>query len=338
MKALYIVEPGKTEVRDVKRPEIAADEVLLRIRMVGFCGSDLNTWRGRNPMVTLPRIPGHEVAATIEAAGAAVPKEFRIGMNVTLSPYSACGDCPACRRGRVNACQFNHTLGVQRDGAMAEYLAISWKKLYASTKLSLRELALVEPLTVGFHAADRGRVQESDTVCVLGCGAIGLGAIAGAAYRKATVIAVDVDDEKLALAGRVGAAHTINSGRQDLHAQLQQLTRGGADVVIEAIGLPQTYRAAVEEVAFTGRVVYIGYAKEPVSYETKLFVQKELDVMGSRNALGDFAQVIAMLEAGRFPADAMVSKVVRLEEAGEALAEWDRAPGKVNRILVDMDR
>ncbi|MGD0088865.1 MAG: zinc-binding alcohol dehydrogenase family protein [Planctomycetota bacterium] len=337
MKALFITETGKTEIREIPKPAPTADEVLLRVRLVGYCGSDLNTFRGKNPMVSLPRIPGHEVAATVEQAGAGVPAEIKPGLNVTFSPYTNCGRCPACLRNRPNACQFNQTLGVQRDGALTEYVAVPWRKLYRSDKLPLRELALVEPLTVGFHAVDRGRVAAQDVVTVLGCGAIGLGAIAGAACRQATVIAVDVDDQKLALARRAGATHTINSATQKLHDLLAEIAPGGPDVVIEAIGLPATFRAAVEEVAFTGRVVYIGYAKEPVSYETKLFVQKELDILGSRNALGDFAAVITMLERGVFPTDALISRVVPLGRAGEALREWDRNPGAVARILVDLD-
>jgi threonine dehydrogenase-like Zn-dependent dehydrogenase len=337
MKALYITAARKTEIREIPAPTPAADEVLLRVRLVGYCGSDLNTFRGRNPMVSLPRIPGHEVAATIERAGADVPVEYALGLNVTLSPYTNCGRCPSCRRNRPNACQFNQTLGVQRDGALTELIAVPWRKLYRSAKLSLRELAVVEPLTVGFHAVDRGDVAAGETVTVFGCGAIGLGAIAGAAFRQARVIAVDIDDAKLELARRAGAAHTINNSRQNLHEALQAIADGGPDVMVEAVGLPATFRAAVEEVAFTGRVVYIGYAKEPVAYETKLFVQKELDVRGSRNALGDFAQVIRMLEAGCFPVQELITRVVPFARAGEALGEWDRNPAVVTRILVDLD-
>ncbi|MCY3022810.1 MAG: zinc-binding alcohol dehydrogenase family protein [Planctomycetota bacterium] len=334
MKAFFITAPGKTEIRDIPKPKPAAEEVLLRMRLVGFCGSDLNTYRGKNPMVSLPRIPGHEIAATIEEAGADVPAEFKPGMNVTLAPYTNCGTCPSCRRNRPNACQFNQTLGVQRDGAFTEYLVAPWRKLYRSDKLSLRELALVEPLTVGFHAADRGRVESKDVVAVFGCGAIGLGAIAGAATRGAAVIAVDIDAAKLELARRFGARHVVNSANEDLHDRLQALAPGGPDVIVEAIGLPQTFRAAVEEVAFTGRVVYIGYAKEPVSYETKHFVQKELDILGSRNALGDFADVIRMMEQGGFPAEAIITSIVPLEQAGKALQDWDRNAPAVTRILV----
>ena len=219
---------------------------------------------------------------------------------------------------------------------MAEYVNVPGDKIYTA-QLSLRELALVEPLTVGGHAVARGRVTSSDTVAVFGCGGIGLGAIAGAAFRGALTIAIDMDDRKLEIARKAGASATINTMNEDLHERLSELTGGkGPDVIIEAIGLPSTFRAAVEEVSFTGRVVYIGYAKEPVAYETRLFVQKELDILGSRNALPeDFEQVIRMLEAGRFPVDETISAIVQPEEAASILAEWNAYPGRYTKIMVD---
>ncbi len=291
-------------------------------------------------MVSFPRIPGHEIAGTIVESGDGVPEKLARGMNVTLSPYTNCGACPACKRGRFNACRFNETLGVQRDGALTEFITVPWGKLKVSPSLSLRELSMVEPLTVGFHAVARGRVTEDDVVAVLGCGTIGMGAIAGSAHRRALTIAVDMDDAKLALASRAGASHTINTRSASLHDELQKLTGGdGPDVVIEAIGTPGTFRAAVEEVAFTGRVVYIGYAKEPVSYETKLFVQKELDILGSRNAMpDDFVSVIEMLERKTFPVEELISRVVPLEQAGDALRAWDENPLIFTKILVEVAR
>lgn len=189
---------------------------------------------------------------------------------------------------------------------------------------------------MGFHAVARGRVTAQDTVAVFGCGGVGLGAIAGSAFRGATTIAVDMDDAKLAIAAKAGAKHLVHTGRENLHARLQGITSGkGPDVMIEAIGLPSTFRAAVEEVAFTGRVVYIGYAKEPVSYETRYFVQKELDILGSRNALPeDFREVIRMLESGLFPVEEAVSAIVDMEDAGRMLAEWSEAPGRFTKIMV----
>ena len=332
-----IKQPGRAEIASVAEPLAKEDTLLLKVRMVGFCGSDLNTFRGKNPMVSYPRILGHEVSATI-VEGSRVDPNLAAGVDVTLSPYTSCRGCAACRRGRPNACKFNETLGVQRDGALAEYIRVPAEKLYRA-KLSLTELCLVEPLTVGFHAVARGRVNASDTVAIIGCGGVGLGAVAASSFRGAKTIAVDVSEEKLETARAVGAVHAINTAREDLHARLLEITDGhGPDVVIEAIGLPETFRAAVEEVSFTGRVVYIGYAKEPVAYETKSFVQKELDILGSRNALpDDFRAVIQMFEEGRFPVKEAISSVIALEEAPEALRAWSEDPSRVKKIMVRLD-
>jgi threonine dehydrogenase-like Zn-dependent dehydrogenase len=339
MKAFYITEPGKTAVRDVPTQAHAGPgEILLQTRLIGLCGTDLSTFRGKNPLVSYPRIPGHEIAATIVEMGADVPQEFHTGMNVTVHPCTSCGQCASCKRGRFNACKFNETLGVQRDGAMREYFAAPWQKVFRTDSLSLRELSLVEPLAVGFHAAVRGRVAAEDIVAVIGCGTVGLGVIACAVSRGATVIAVDLDDAKLALAQQVGAQHTIQSDRQPVHETFLALTGGhGADVVVEAVGVPDTYRMAVEEVAHTGRVVYIGWAKEPVQYETKLFVHKELDILGSRNSLTEFPDVIAMLERKQFPVESTISATVSLSGAGDALTRWNAAPQAFTKILVEVD-
>ncbi|WP_180540476.1 zinc-binding alcohol dehydrogenase family protein [Nevskia soli] len=338
MKALVIPEPEQSHFETRPEPEPQASGALLRVRSVGLCGTDLSTFRGRNPLVTYPRVPGHEIAATVEALYGEAPAGIRVGMNVAVSPYTNCGQCASCRRGRPNACQFNQTFGVQRDGALTEWINVPYSRLIVAEDLPLRYLSIVEPLTVGFHAAGRGRVTPSDTVAVFGCGGVGLGAVSGAAFRGAKVIAIDVDDGKLELAQRAGATHAIHSAREPLHERLQELTSGfGPDVIIEAIGLPQTFRAAIEEVAWTGRVVYIGYAKEPVAYETRWFVQKELDILGSRNAQPeDFAAVIAMMRAGKFPIDAAISHVFPFAEAGEAFAAWSGNPSQYQKILIEV--
>lgn len=330
MRALVLEAPGIAEVRSVNStPD--ANGVLLRVELVGLCGSDLNSFRGRNPLVTFPRILGHEVAATV-ISGA---KRVAPGTRVTLSPYSSCGQCSSCLAQRFNACQHNRTLGVQRDGALREFLQVPEEKLFASD-MPLEHLCLVEPLTVGFHAVARGRIASNDTVAIIGCGGVGLGAVAASAFRGARTIAIDRDEAKLETARYAGASDTIHSGEEDLHTALARLAGGrGPDVIIEAVGLPETFRAAVEEVAFAGRIVYIGYAKEPVTYETRLFVQKELDIVGSRNALPpDFEEVIAMLQTNRFPIERAISRIVSLEEAPEILREWSENPERFAKIMV----
>jgi threonine dehydrogenase-like Zn-dependent dehydrogenase len=337
MKAVVVQEPGKATLTDIPEPCNSSGETVLQIRMIGLCGTDLNTFRGKNPLVTFPRILGHEVAATILHPGRGLSDDLLEGSAVTLAPYTACGQCASCLRDRPNACSSNQTLGVQRDGALTERIAIPAEKVYGAN-LSLKELCLVEPLTVGFHAATRGRVTKHDTVAVFGCGGVGLGAISASAFHGARVIAIDVDDAKLEIARKAGATDLIHSGKEDLHLRLSKFTDGrGPDCIIEAIGLARTFRASVEEVAFTGRVVYIGYAKEPVAYETSLFVQKELDILGSRNALpADFREVISMLEEHRFPVDDVISAVVPIEEAPEMLRQWSSNPAAFTKIMVQV--
>jgi 2-desacetyl-2-hydroxyethyl bacteriochlorophyllide A dehydrogenase len=333
MKALVLQKPGQASIETVPDPVLTDGNLLLKVKMVGFCGSDLNSFRGLNPLVSFPRILGHEVCATVVEG-----KGFAAGTDVALSPYTSCGQCASCRRGRPNACQVNQTLGVQRDGAFTEFIVMPAEKLYPA-KLTPKELCLVEPLTVGFHAVARGRVIPEDTVAVFGCGGVGLGAVAASNARGATTICIDVDDEKLELARVAGGVHAINTSRERVHERLLEITEGrGPDVVIEAIGTPATFRAAVEEVAFTGRVVYIGYAKEPVTYETRMFVQKELDIVGSRNAQPeDFHAVIKLLEAQKFPVEQAVSLVVSLEEAPGALRSWSENPSSFKKIMVALD-
>ena len=337
MKAIQISEPSVMKVIDMAEPTMGDNEVLLKMRYVGFCGSDLNTFRGGNPMVKMPVVPGHEVGAEIVKVGSNVPDGLKPGMTVTVNPYTNCGKCASCRNGRVNACEHNETLGVQRWGAMREYIALPWEKVIPATRLTPRTCALIEPMSVGFHAVNRAQVTDIDVVMVIGCGMVGMGAVVRSALRGATVIAADIDDEKLALAKEMGATYAINTKTEDVHARLQELTAGfGPDVVIEAVGSPMTYQMAVNEVAFTGRVVCIGYAKSEVSFQTKYFVQKELDIRGSRNAQpSDFRAVIHYLERGTCPVDRLISNEVKPEEALDAMQEWSANPGKVFRILVD---
>jgi 2-desacetyl-2-hydroxyethyl bacteriochlorophyllide A dehydrogenase len=335
MKAVSLAEPKKVQMVEIPEPEVGPEDVLVDVKYIGLCGSDLNAYRGQIALVTYPRIPGHEVSGIIVAKGDKVPDSFKVGNKMMLSPYSNCGICPACRVGRPNCCQYNETLGVQRDGALTDKIAVPYEKVFVSESLSLRELALVEPMSVGYHAANRGRISEVDTVLVIGAGTIGTGVIVAAARKGATVIAMDIFDAKLENARRFGAEYTINSANQDVKAEIAKLTDDeGVRVVVEAVGLPQTFRLATEVVCYAGRVVYIGYAKKEVTYDTTDFVRKELDIRGSRNALRVFPAVIQMIEKGRWPFEELITKVYPFEESAQAFADWDAAPGDYNKVMI----
>lgn len=339
MKSFIIEEPYSTTLIEKNIPSPEEGEVLLKINRIGLCGTDLSTFTGKNPLVEYPRIPGHEISAVVEQVTSQVPSDIREGMEVTVYPYSSCGTCAACRRGRTNCCRYNETLGVQRDGALQEFFTISWQNLIPSENLSHAELALVEPLSIGMHAVERGEIAPEDTVGVFGCGVVGLSVISGAKFTGATVVAIDIDDGKLAIAKQCGAAHVINSAKADLGMTLNDITKGhGPEVMVEAVGSPQTFRAAVDEVAFAGRVVYIGYTRDPVEYDTQYFVKKELDIRGSRNAMrDDIHRVMEILRSGEFPVEKVLTASVPLSQAAESLRAWSDAPQAYTKIQVSFE-
>ena len=335
MKAISLLAPRQVGGVDIPEPRLGPEDVLVDVHYVGLCGSDLNAYRGLMQLVAYPRIPGHEVSGVVADKGDLVPESISVGDRVTLSPYSHCGVCPACRLGRTNCCQFNETLGTQRDGALSPRTAVHFSKVYASRLLSLEELALVEPMSVGYHAANRAQIAETDSVLTIGCGTIGIGVVAAAARKGATVIALDIDDRKIATAKRFGASRAINSAREDPLDAILELTNGeGVNVVIEAVGLPDTYRLAIEAVVYAGRVVYVGYAKKAVTYDTTDFVRKELDIRGSRNALREFPAVIRMIEQRSPLFTELITRTYPFDQAAHAFQDWDAAPGGFNKILI----
>ena len=335
MLALEIARPGLARV--VARPDLSPGpgEVMLEVGFVGLCGTDLGTFAGKNPLVEYPRVIGHEVSGRVVDVGAGVERSW-LGVQAAVIPYKNCGACPACRLGRPNACVRNQTLGVQRDGALAQRAAVPAVRLVPSARLPLDVLALVEPFAIGMHAVVRAAVDAADTVLVIGCGGVGAGAVAAAAETGASVIALDLDPRKLEQARRLGAAHLVD-GRGDVPAQLQAITSGeGPSVAIEAVGSPATYRLALDVVAACGRVVCVGWLKGEVALEPRLVVLKEVTILGSRNATGELAAVVAMFESGRVDPRLVVTHRVPLDAAPAMLDRWAAAPQEVGKVLVSL--
>ncbi len=338
MDALYITQIGQTEIRQVAAPQPGPDQVLLDVQHVGLCGTDLNTFRGLNPLVSLPRIPGHEIGATIVESGSDVPAQFAPGLSAIVIPYTTCGQCSSCLAGRPNACRFNKTLGVQQDGGMSNQLVVHHDRLILNDNLPKQHLALVEPLSVGFHAVGRGSVVAGETVVVIGGGMIGVGVMLGALARGARVIAVEVSKAKKNLLEQLGVETVINPNECNLSEEINALTAGlGPHVVVEAVGLPETFRTAVDLAGFAGRVVYVGYAKAEVSYNTSLFNLKELDIFGSRNATRtDFEAVIDFIANHQETADRLISKVFPWNEADKAFTYWEENRNETFKVMVDL--
>jgi threonine dehydrogenase-like Zn-dependent dehydrogenase len=257
------------------------------------------------------------------------------GRQVAINPYKNCGACAACRIGRPNACRRNETLGVQRDGALAELVAVPVERLVPSGRLPLDVLALVEPFSIGMHVVVRTGVDARDTVLVIGCGGVGAGAVAAAAARGARVIALDVDPDKRALAREFGAAEDVDAASGEAPDRIRAMTDGeGPSVAIEAAGLAATYRFALDVVASGGRIGYVGWVKGEVPLEARHIVSKEVTICGSRNAAGELAEVVRMFEAGRIDPLRMVTDRIALDAAPAAMTRWAAAPGGIGKILI----
>ena len=337
MKAFSIKKTGLIIPTEVEEPKIGTSDVLVEIHYIGLCGSDLNSYRGLMPLVTLPRVPGHEISGIVLEKGAEVPDTISTGDKVTLSPYTNCGICPACRSGRINTCEFNETLGVQRDGALTKRIAVPFEKVFVSRTLSLTELVLIEPLSVGYHGTNRGHVCETDTVLLLGCGTIGMGALLAAVRKGATVIALDIDDTKLAQAKKFGASLVINSLKEEPLSVIRDITSNlGASAVIEAAGTQQTYKLALDAASFAGRIVFIGYPKSDVTLNAPLLVKKEVTIYGSRNALRVFPSVISLLERKEKPFTDLITKIFPFDETPNAFDFWDKNTRMVSKVLIQV--
>lgn len=336
MKAVQITRPGRIEIFDKQKPSPGPDEVLVQVDYLGLCGSDMKSFLGSNPLVNYPVIPGHEISGIIVELGSDVKTKSLLSRNVTVSPYTSCGSCSACRKGKVNCCKYNQTLGVQRDGAAVEYISVPVEKLVFPGNLRKDIVALIEPLSVGFHAINRIPSKSLESVLVFGCGLVGIGAIVSAVEQGLRVIAVDIDDDKLMTAKALGADSILNSSNDDFKQQVMDITNGeGPDAVIEAVGISETFRLSVELVNFGGYVVYIGYVKEAVSYETKLFVSKELTIMGSRNAMKtDFEKVIEVLNKREDDFLPLITRSFILEEAAEAFQFWEKHRREIFKIVL----
>ncbi len=327
MKALVIEEEGRTRIHDIPRPDpnLGSGQVRVAVKHIGLCGTDLNTYRGLNPLVTLPRVPGHEIGGEILGVGADVPADYTIGRRLVVVPYTNCGECSACRKGRTNACRYNRTLGVQQEGALTEEIVLPAEKIICNDTLAPHHLPLVEPLAVGFHAVARGNVAKGERVAVIGCGMIGMGVVIAAAARGAEVIAIDFSEHKRDLARAFGATVTLDPAKDDVERRISELTGDlGVDVAFEAVGTPATFVQSVDIAGYAGRVVYVGYSKAPVSYNTALFNLKELNILGSRNAdRQDFTDVIAYLEKAGDTVGALISRIIPFEEAETAFGYWE---------------
>ena len=335
MKAIVIDEPGKIEIREIPMPEVKEGEALLKVKYVGICGADLASYTGNQPFTTYPRIPGHEFSAEIIE----IPENDRglkAGDIVTCNPYFNCGECYSCKRGYVNCCTDNQTMGVQRDGAFCEYIAMPIERIYDGKGLSAQELALVEPFSISQHAVSRAEIKKSDTVLVIGAGPIGLFALIAAKQKCKRIVVADILDNRLELAKEYGADEVVNTKDIYLIEFTDKYTDGnGFDVCIEACGAPETFLGCIDCCAFAGNVILIGNGKRETNFVHSVILKKELNIHGSRNALkDDFMSNIELVSSGKADVMKMVSGIYDLNNATEAFEALKNNNGTLAKLLI----
>lgn len=299
MKVLICKTPGEFEYKELDMPVLKEGHTLLKVKMVGICGTDYHAYQGSQPFFSYPRILGHEIAA--EVAGLASDSRFVIGEKVTISPYFYCNACVACRNGKTNCCALMQVFGVHIDGGMCEYIVVPDRAIVPGEGLKEEELVLVEPLAIGAHGIRRADVKVGEFVLVVGAGPIGLGTMDFARIAGAEVIALDTNAKRLEFCrDKLGVKYIINAATDDVMAVLKQITGGDMPtVVIDCTGNLNAINNAFQYMAHGARFVLIGLQKQEITFSHPEFHKREATLLSSRNAVpADFRQVISCIRKG----------------------------------------
>lgn len=338
MKAIVCEQVDQLRLVEQKEPALQQPgTAIVRIRRIGICGTDLHAYKGNQPFFTYPRVLGHELAGIVEQAddpnGA-----IKAGDQVSIIPYMHCGTCIACRNGKTNCCTDMKVLGVHIDGGMRELIAVPTSHLIVTNELTLDQAAVLEPLSIGAHAVRRSGLHGGETALVIGSGPIGLGVMAFAKHLGARVIAMDIQEERLAFCRKWAkvdeTVHALQGGKE----RLAELTGGEyPTVVFDATGNARSMTDAFGLVAHGGRLVYVGLVKADLSFNDPEFHKREMTLMGSRNAtMEDFAAVHAAVQSGSIDVDSYITHRVPFAEMISHFDSWLKPESKVIKAMVEL--
>jgi L-iditol 2-dehydrogenase len=341
MRALLLSDYKKLSVVEMPTPEIGDDEALVRVRACGICGSDIHGYDGSTGRRIPPLVMGHEAAGVVERVGRGVT-DFATGDRVSFDSTVSCGTCAFCRRGQINLCDNRTVLGVscgdyRRHGAFAEYVAVPSRILYKlPDSLPFERAALLEALSITVHAVNRHPPMPDDTVVVVGSGMIGLLLIQVLRAKGHTnIVAVDIDPQKLALAQRMGARHTLNPNERDVPAAVRDITGGsGADVSFEVVGHTDTVIGAIGCLRKGGTVVLVGNLSPRVELPLQAVVSREISVLGSCASSGEIPECIDLLARGAVDVDPIISLKASLDEGPELFARLYGGDRTLMKVII----
>lgn len=342
MKALLLKEYMQLEVTEVPEPEIGPEDLLVRVRACGICGSDIHGLDGSTGRRIPPLVMGHEAAGVIEKIGSAVTK-WKVGDRITFDSMISCGKCHFCRAGKTNLCDNRMVLGVscgdyRRHGAFAEFVAVPQHICYAlPDELSFEHAALIEAVSVAVHAVEVTPVHLGDTAVVVGAGMIGLLTIQAAKNAGCTTVyAVDLDDSKLELAKKLGAAEGFNPKHCDPAAEIIKRTGGrGADIALEAVGATEPVKTAIASVRKGGTVTLIGNVTPKIELNLQSVVTREIRLQGTCGSNGEYPACIDLLVKGLIKVDEIISERVSLDDAAKAFQRLYNHEPNLMKVIVN---
>jgi len=339
LKTIRLEEPGRFAPWDTEPPPApAAGQVLVAVRRIGVCGTDLHAFSGNQPFFSYPRVLGHELGVEVLAVGDGV-SAVAPGDRCSVEPYMNCGTCIACRRGKPNCCAHLQVLGVHVDGGMREQIVVPAHKLHRSRTLTFDQLALVETRGIGCHGVDRARLTPGEFALVIGAGPIGLSVIQFAKEAGARVIALDMNAARLAFCGRqLGVEHLVDASSEDAQAALLRITGGDLPTaVFDATGSPRSMMGAFNFPAQGGRMVFVGLFQGDVTFNDPNFHRRELTLHASRNALpGDFSRIIQLIEAGRIDTSPWITHRSSLAEFAGVFPGWVKPEAGVIKAMIEV--
>jgi len=331
MRAIVCHEPFQLDVIARDKPRPGPGEALIQVRNVGLCGTDFHIFAGKHPFLHYPRVMGHELGGEIVALGEGT--SLRLGQQVAINPYLACGHCVACRRGKPNACVNIRVLGVHVDGGMCEFLAVPQTAVIDAEGLSPVQAAMVEFLAVGAHAIARAP-KDGDHVLVVGAGPIGVATALFAKLDGRKPLIVDRMPARVAFVReRLGLDGVISDDRLD--QALADRTNGDMfDVVVDATGSLEAMRRSLSFVAHGGALVLVGVARGELSFEDPEFHKREATLIASRNALTeDFSRVIKAIKSGQIPTEVLHTHSIAADELPMRLPELIRSADTILKVV-----
>ena len=339
MKAIQIVKPGELRIIDMEKPHIdEKNNILIKMRAAGICGSDVGIYHGTNAAATYPRVIGHEMVGVVEEIGSNV-KKLKVGDRIIVNQVVSCGECYPCRHNRGNVCDHLEVRGVHRDGGYREYMAVPEEDCYIlPDNLSDADAVMIEPTTIAIQSLSRAEIEDDDVIFIIGCGALGSSILRIARLTNAKIIVGDIVDDKLNDALKNGAHYAVNLSHEDFEEKVKEYSNGrGPTVTIDAACTKDSLMNAIKVTGNAGRVITMGFSISPTEVNQFLITSKELDVRGSRLQNKKFGEAIKLINEGKIDLSGAVSHTFNYLDAQKAFDFIDSKDYSIRKIALLFD-